>query len=70
MRGMAPLSRSMRDLIAYRGALWCRPGDYDCRRPGCEANPLDRMAVLVEAQGIHPLTCGFEAALRQRMRWE
>jgi hypothetical protein len=39
------------------------PGAADYRRLRCEANPFDCMAMLLEAQGIHPRMQGFEALL-------
>jgi hypothetical protein len=48
------------------------PVDCDYRRPGCEANPFNRMAMPLEVLGFYPLMHGFEAELRQsgRMRQE
>jgi hypothetical protein len=72
MRGMTPLLGFPRDLIPLFAAWWPRLGDYGYRRLRCEANPFNRIAVLLEALGVHPLMRGFEAPLRQagRMRQE
>jgi hypothetical protein len=67
---MTPLFGRMRVLISFYAAWWPWLGDYEYRRPECEANPFDRMAMLLEALGFHPLMRGFEVPLRQagRMR--
>lgn len=46
---------------------WLTAVDY--RRLSCEANPFDRMALLLAALGIHPPLQGFEALLVASGRW-
>ncbi len=50
--------------VPLTAAAW-RPwlAEVDYRRLTCEANPFDRMALLLEALGIHPPEQGFEALL-------
>ena len=72
MKHMTPSFGRLRDLIPLFAAWWSWLGDYDYRRLRCEANPFNRIAVLLEALGARPLMRGFEAPLRQagRMRQE